>query len=92
MIETCSTFTDMTLKLNTLVPAALAMAKVAGTEGDIQEGPTQGRKGGKNLPVDAPAAASYKVNINDVRTRFFAELVYLFFYKILLKFPENMQV
>ena len=32
------------------------------------------------------------MNINDVRQRFLAELVYLFFYKIILKFPDNMQL
>lgn len=32
------------------------------------------------------------VNIADARQRFLAELLYLFFYRILLKYPENMQV
>ena len=59
-------------------------------------GPTQFQQDKKatNIKIGKPevAARTYKVNINDVRQRFLAELVYLFFYKILLKFPDNMQL
>ena len=32
------------------------------------------------------------MNINDAKRRFLAELLYLFFYKILSKYPDNMQL
>ena len=35
---------------------------------------------------------TYNVNILEMKQRFLAELIYLFFYKILSKFPENMQL
>ena len=44
--------------------------------------------------VEAPRVTyqTYNVNIIEMKQRFLAELVYLFFYKILSKFPENMQL
>lgn len=70
--------------------------QIGAQDEEVKVGPTQFQQDKKatNIKIGKPevAARTYKVNINDVRQRFLAELVYLFFYKILLKFPDNMQL
>ena len=100
MIGTVSNITDLTLKQNSTESTFTKSGQAdknddkleRNAEGDDTEEESKKQTSKKGASQSKKSKNVYKINIDEIKHRFLSELLYLFYYEILRKYPDSYKI